>query len=119
MLAHGGDRLRMAGGKIILHAPISKGWTARRVKTDVHAEFPGTAVFCDEQYFEVISASLLPAGGVRYVLEPWRDEHVIRVFDRYDEESESRRIEDYRAAKAQQKKSAGAGFAGILLGHFP
>lgn len=119
MLPYGGDRVRTAGGKIILHSNISKGWTARRAKTNVHAEYPGTAVLWDDQYFEVINATLLPQGGVRYVLEPWREEHVIRVFDHYDEETEARRLADFRAAQAQRKKSVGARFAGILLGHFP
>jgi hypothetical protein len=119
MLAHGGDRVRTAGGKIILHSAISKGWTPRREKTNVHAEFPGTAVLWDDQYFEVIRAELLQLGGVRYVLEPWRDDHVIRVFDRYDDETEAKRLEDFRTAHAQQKKSTGARFAGIVLGHFP
>lgn len=119
MLAYGGDRVREAGGKIILHAAISKGWTPRRAKSNVHAEFPGTAVLWGEQYFEVIAADLLPAGGVRYVLEPWRESHTIRVFDQYDEAAEARRLEDYRAALAQQKKSTGARFAGVFLGLFP
>ena len=83
MLPYGGDRVRSAGGKIVLHSNISKGWTPRRDRTNVHAEFPGTAVLWDDEYFEVVHAELLPQGGVRYVLEPWRDEHVIRVFDRY------------------------------------
>lgn len=119
MQPYGGDRVRSAGGRIILHSAISKGWTARRAKNNVHAEFPGTAVLWDDQYFEVVGADLLPRGGVRYVLEPWRDDHVIRVFDRYDEETEARRLADFRAAAAQRKKSVGAGFAGFLFGHFP
>ena len=119
MLPYGGDRVRSAGGKIILHSAISKGWAARREKTNVHAEFPGTAVLWDDEYFEVIRVELLPEGGVRYVLVPWRDEHVIRQFDRYDQESEARRIEDFRTAAAQRKKSTGASLAGIVLGHFP
>jgi hypothetical protein len=119
MLAYGGDRVRTAGGKVILHSAISKGWAARKPKDNVHAEYPGTAVLWDEQYFEVITAQLLPQGGVRYVLEPWRDEHVIRQFDQYDAATEARRIEDYRQAIAQQKKSAGARVTGIVLGLLP
>jgi hypothetical protein len=119
MLAYGGDRVRQAGGKIILHSAISKGWTPRRAKSHTHAEFPGTAVLWDDGYFEVIETAPLPQGGVRYVLVPWREEHTIRVFDHYDEATEARRLEDYRTAKAQQKKSAAARFAGVLFGHFP
>jgi hypothetical protein len=119
MQPYGGDRVRTAGGKIILHSNLSKGWKARVAKTTTNSEFPGTAVFWDEQYFEVIAAELLPQGGVRYVLEPWRDEHTIRVFDHYDEPTEAQRIEDYRRAKAQQKKSLGARLSGIVLGLLP
>lgn len=119
MLPYGGDRVRSAGGKILLHSAISKGWTPRREKAGVHAEFPGTAVLWDEQYFEVIRADLLPQGGVRYVLEPWRDDHVIRVFDRYDEDSEAKRLADFRTAAAQRKKSSAATFAYVIFGHFP
>jgi hypothetical protein len=119
MLPYGGDRVRSAGGKVILHSAISKGWVPRRARTNVHAEYPGTAVLWDEQYFEVVSAELLPRGGIRYVLELWRDDHVIRVFDSYDEATEARRLDDFRAAAAQRKKSVGARFAGVIFGHFP
>lgn len=119
MHPYGGDRVRAAGGKIILHSAISKGWRARKPKDNVHAEYPGTAVLWDEEYFEVVAAQLLPQGGVRYVLEPWRDEHVIRQLDRYDDATEAKRLEDYRLAMAQRKKSAGARVAGILLGLLP
>lgn len=119
MQPYGGDRVRESGGKIILHSRISKGWSARRAKDNVHAEFPGTAVLWDEQYFEVIAAELLPAGGIRYVLEPWRDDHTIRVFDLYDDASEARRLDDFRRAERQRKHSLTARLAGILLGHVP
>lgn len=119
MQPYGGDRVRTAGGKILLHSNISKGWKARVAKSTIHSEFPGTAVLWDEQYFEVIAAELLPQGGVRYVLEPWRDEHTIRVFDQYDDATEAKRLDDYRRAKAQQKKSLAARLSGILLGQFP
>lgn len=119
MHPYGGDRFRTVGEKFILHARISKGWTARVAKTNTTAEYPGTAVLWDNEYFEVVAAELLPQGGVRYVLEAWRDDHVIRVFDSYDEATEARRLEDFRAASVQRKKSVGARFMGILLGHFP
>jgi len=119
MQPYGGDRVRAAGGKIILHSSISKGWTPRRAKTNVHAEFPGTAVLWDEEYFEVVTAEVMQLGGVRYVLEPWRDEHTIRQLDHYDDATEARRIDDFRRAKTQQKRSTGARFAGLILGHAP
>lgn len=119
MLAHGSDRVRVSGERIVLYSPISKGWQARTPATNVHVAHPGTAVLWDEQYFEVLSAEVARGGGVRYVLVPWQDEHVIRVFDQYDAESETRRIEDYNHALAQQKRSAIVPWLGVILGHLP
>lgn len=119
MVPFGSDRSRMVAGKVILHSAISKGWTARRPKKGTHSEFPGTAVLWGEQYFEVVEASLIDGGGVRYVLEPWRDELTMRVVDRYDEESERLRLADYELAKTQRRLSVGARFAAMFLGHLP
>ena len=118
MHPYGGDRLRNAGGKIILQAAIPKGWVARKPK-GVHAEYPGTAVLWDGEYFEVITAERASETAVRYVLEPWRDDHVIRDFQQYDEATEARRLADHRAAAAQRKKSVLSRLSGIVLGHFP
>src|SRR5688572_7959016 len=104
MQPHGGDRVRVVGERIILLSPIAKGWTARVPKQGTHSEHPGTAVLWDEQYFEVVSADMT-AGGVRYVLMPWREEHTIRQFAAYDEASEAERIADYSAAEKQRKGS--------------
>src|SRR5688572_7502489 len=118
MHPYGGDRLRNAGGRVILQSAIPKGWVARKPK-GVHAEYPGTAVLWDGEYFEVISAERASETAVRYVLEPWRDEHVIRDFQHYDEATEERRLADHRAAAAQRKKSVFARLSGIFLGHAP
>src|SRR5688572_25584236 len=118
MHPYGGDRLRNAGGKIILQASLPKGWVARKPK-GVHAEYPGTAVLWDGEYFEVITAERVTETAVRYVLEPWRDEHVIRDFQHYDEATEARRIADHRAAASQRKKSFLSRLSGMFLGHFP
>lgn len=118
MQAHGGDRVRVVGEKIVLLSPISKGWTARVPKQATHSEHPGTAVLWDEQYFEVVEAGLT-AGGVRYVLMPWRDEHTFRIFVAYDEASEAQRLADHAAASRQRKTSVAASFASIFLGHLP
>ena len=99
MQPYGADRVRTSGGRVILHSRISKGWTPRTPKTPTHAEFPGSAVLWDDEYFEVVAAELLPAGGVRYVLEPWRDNHTIRSFEHYSEESEARLQKDYATAR--------------------
>lgn len=119
MRAYGSDRFRMAGGRVILHSRLGKGWVPRTEKTLTHSEFPGTAVLWDEQYYEVLAADLLPAGGVRYVLSAWRDDHVIRVFESYDEASEARLGEDYARARRQRKHSVAARLSAMVLGHLP
>lgn len=119
MRAYGTDRIRVSGGKVILHSRLSKGWTPRTNKTLTSAEFPGTAVYWDERYYEVLAADVLPAGGVRYVLAEWSDEHAIRLFQGYDEESEARLVADDAMARRQRRHSAAARIAAMLVGHLP
>ncbi|MGZ5443798.1 MAG: hypothetical protein ACXW5U_02785 [Thermoanaerobaculia bacterium] len=119
MRAYGSDRFRISGGKVILHSRLGKGWTPRTDKTLTSAEFPGTAVYWDDQYYEVLTADLLPAGGVRYVLAEWRDEHAIRVVDAYNDESEARLAADYARAQRQRRHSAAARISAMLVGHLP
>ncbi|HEX6099629.1 MAG TPA: hypothetical protein VF432_25165 [Thermoanaerobaculia bacterium] len=119
MRSYGSDRFRVAGGKVILHSRLAKGWTPRTEKTLTSAEFPGTAVYWDEQYYEVLAADPLPAGGVRYVLAEWRDDHAIRQFQPYNEESEARLAEDHQRAARQRKHSTAARFSAMFLGHLP
>lgn len=119
MHPHGSDRVRVAGDRIILHSRLAKGWMPRVEKTGTHAEFPGTAVLWDEQYYEVLAADALPAGGVRYQLAPWRDDHTIRVFSIYDEASEAALLADYEAAARQRKRSRLASLSSMILGHLP
>lgn len=104
---------------MILHSRLVKGWTPRTEKTLTSAEFPGTAVYWDEQYYEVLAADALPAGGVRYVLAPWSDEHAIRQFEAYDEQSEARIAADAETAARQRRNSVSARFAAMFLGHLP
>ena len=119
MRPYGSDRVRESGGRVILHSRLSKGWTPRTPKSATHSEFPGTAILWDDQYYEVIAAEPLPAGGVRYVLGPWKDENAMRVSEAYDDASEARLLEDYQKAMRQQKHSLAARWSGILLGHLP
>lgn len=119
MRAYGSDRVRTSGGKVILHSRLGKGWTPRTEKTLTNAEFPGTAVYWDEQYYEVLAADLLPAGGVRYVLAEWRDDHAIREFRPYNEESEALLAADYERAARQRKHSLAARLSAMALGHLP
>jgi len=119
MVPHGSDRVRVAGEKIILFSPISKGWQPRVPRTNLRSEHPGTAVLWDEQYYEVLDADLMQGGGVRYVLAAWQDEHVFRFFDAYDDESEARRIADYNATLKQRRHSKAVSLLGVIFGHLP
>jgi hypothetical protein len=118
MQAYGSDRVRAVVGKVILQSRIPKGWTPRTPKTLTHAEFPGTAVLWDDEYFEVVSADVMQT-GVRYVLEPWREDHTIRSFQAYDAESEAQRVADWERAQRQRSFSGVARIAGIVAGHAP
>jgi hypothetical protein len=104
---------------MILLSAISKGWTPRVPKTNTSAEYPGTGVLWEDQYFEVVEAVAAEGERVRYVLMPWRDEHTIRTFESYDAESEARRLADYQLARRQNRASAASRWSGILLGHLP
>jgi hypothetical protein len=120
MQAYGSDRLRPGDGEQhVLLSRIPKRWTPRSVKTLTSAEFPGTAVLWEECYFEVVDAEALPQGGVRYVLEPWRDMHVMRTTDRYDAASEAERLTEYRAQLSRETKRKSANVLAFLVGHFP
>jgi hypothetical protein len=119
MRTHGSDRARRVGDRVILQSAIIKGWTPRTPKTHAHAEHPGTTVLWDEEYFEVIEATALPSGGVRYVLMEWSESHTIRTLAHYDAESEAVRIADHERARRQQRASLGARFSGIVLGLLP
>jgi hypothetical protein len=119
MHAIGSDRTRTAGGKVILQSTIPKGWTPRVARTNTSAEFPGTAVMWEGEHFEVLEATPLPTGGVRYVLAPWRDEHTIRILEHYDEASEAQRHADFERARRQRQASVASRLSGIFLGHLP
>jgi len=120
MQAYGSDRVRAEdGGRVVLLSRIPKAWTPRAPKTLTTAEFPGTAVLWDEQFFEVISAEPLPAGGFRYVLEPWQEMHAMRTTDRYDEEREAERVADHRAQLLRETKRKSANALAVLAGHLP
>lgn len=120
MQAYGSDRVRPGDGEqLVLLSRIPKAWTPRAPKTLTTAEFPGTAVLWEEQYFEVISAEALPQGGVRYVLEPWQEMHAMRTTDRYDDNREAERVADYRALLSRETKRKSAKVLALLAGHLP
>ena len=120
MQAFGSDRVRPGDGEqIVLSSRMSKGWTPRVEKTLTSAEFPGTAILWEERYFEVVSADAMPQGGVRYVLEPWRDHHAMRFTDRYDAESEAARVDEHRRSLAREASRRTANLGGIVTGSLP
>jgi hypothetical protein len=120
MQTFGSDRVRAGDGEqLILSSRLSKGWTPRTPKSLTHAEFPGTAVIWEEQFFEVVDIETLATGGVRYTLEPWRDEHAMRTTDRYDAETEAARIEAHRLELMRQAKRKSTTLFGIFTGHLP
>ena len=120
MRSHGTDRLRPAAGdRIVIASRLSKGWVARVGKTLTSAEFPGTAVRWEEQYFEVVDARAGVGGGVEYVLEPWRDHHVMRVVEAYDEASEAARVRAHREHLAREKGRKAANLLALFTGHLP
>jgi hypothetical protein len=120
MQAYGSDRVRAGEGeRVELLSRIPKGWTPRAPKTLTSAEFPGTAVLWEERYFEVIAAEPLAQGGVRYVLEPWREMHAMRTIDHYDDAHEMQRVAEYRAQLARETKRKSANALAVLAGHLP
>jgi len=118
MEAYGSDRFRQDGERWILLSRRDKGWVARVAKTLTSAEFPGTAVLWEDQYFEVISKDA-HAGGVRYTLEPWRENNAIRVSDRYDDASEAAREDEFRKSVQREQQRKGANLLAIFTGHLP
>src|SRR5689334_1668273 len=119
MRPYGSDRIRRADGeRVVLASRLSKGWTPRAAKTLTSAEFPGTAVLWDEQYFEVAEARAV-VNGIEYVLEPWRDVHVMRVIEQYDEASEAARAQAHREHLAREKGRKTANALALLTGHLP
>jgi hypothetical protein len=120
MQAYGSDRVRPGDGEqYILMSRFPKQWTPRAAKTLTTAEFPGTAVLWEERYFEVVDAEGLPQGGVKYVLEPWREMHVMRTTDRYDAEREAERLLEWRAGFSRERKRRSANALALLTGHLP
>jgi hypothetical protein len=120
MQAYGSDRVRPGDGEqLVLMSRFPKQWTPRVAKTLTSAEFPGTAVFWEERYFEVVDAEGLPQGGVKYVLEPWREMHIMRTTDRYDAEREAERLLEWRAGFSRERKRKSANALALLTGHLP
>ena len=120
MRPFGSDRVRAGHGEQwIVVARRSKGWLSRVPKTLTSAEHPGTAVLWEDRFFEVVTAEAAPGSAVRYVLEPWPDNHVIRVSEPYDEGSEQGRASEHHSAVRREKGRKAANLAGIFTGLLP
>lgn len=118
--AFGSDRLlHRRPGEIILLSPYDKGWLARKPKAGTSAEFPGTAVQSEDLYFEVVEVERAPSGRVRYLLEPWKDNNVIRLLEHYNDASEAQRFDGYQKGLVHRKQSTRIGLLALLYGHLP
>jgi len=92
-LPHGPDTAtEERDGAWIIVSPLPKGWRARRPRSRISPEHPGTAVSWDGQLFEVVAAREGRAGAATYFLERWEDRHTIRVIETYDEAAEESRV---------------------------
>ena len=119
MQPFGTDRVRRGNGEQwVILSLRSKGWVPRTPATATRRDRPGTAVRCDEKYYEVVAATAT-AGGIRYVLEPWREEHIMRVVDSYDEASEARRSADHHDVVGRERGRLSANLLGVLTGQLP
>lgn len=118
MTPYGSDRIRVMGERVFLSSRIDKNWVARTRAKGTHAEFPGTTVLWDGQSFEVVSVEKHP-GFFRYVLEPWRDEHTIRIFEDYNAETEQAREVADRAERRRHKQRFATRLLALFLGHLP
>jgi hypothetical protein len=118
--SHGDDRVELlAGGRVLLSCTAPKGWTPRWPKSPTSPEHPGTAVSWDSGVFEVLDASADPSGGVAYILAPWEDRHTVRVLERYDAESEARRLQERRRREGALVRRRASFWLAPLLGHLP
>lgn len=119
MQSYGTDRIRRGNGEQwIILSRQSKGWVPRTPAAGTRNDRPGTTVRCEEKYYEVVSAAAT-AGGVRYVLEPWRDENVMRIVDDYDEGSEARRQAAHQDGVRRERGRVSANLLAIFTGQLP
>ncbi|MRR11182.1 hypothetical protein EG835_01535, partial [bacterium] len=108
----GTDRIEeLPGGTVRLVCRHPKSWTPRRNAERGTALHPGTAVRWEDDLWEVVAAADHPAGGARYELAPWDDQHAIRVLLPYDETSEAERAADVRDVRRRRA----AGWLALVL----
>ncbi|MEP6769235.1 MAG: hypothetical protein ABJC61_11235 [Acidobacteriota bacterium] len=106
-------------GSVALTCAVSKGWAGRGTRTATRAEHPGTAVRWHEAIYEVIDASPLATGGVRYRLGPWEERHAIRVLEAYDPPAEEARFSERARRVGSVRERRLAILFSPLIGHLP
>lgn len=106
-------------GSIALTCALSKGWAGRGARTATRAEHPGTAVRWHAAIYEVIDASPLATGGVRYRLGPWEERHAIRVLEAYDPPAEEARSSERGRRVDSVRERRLAILFSPLIGHLP
>lgn len=118
--AFGTDRLNeLPDGKFTLICRHSKGWVARRERTFVSAEHPGTTVRWEEAFFEVLSAERRGDGRVEYTLAVWDEQHAFRVVEDYSAAAEALRAQRRRDARKAEEKRHLYLLLSPLVGHLP
>ncbi len=106
-------------GSVALTCAVSKGWTGQARGSKTRAEHPGTAVEWHGAVYEVVEASPLATGGVRYRLAAWQDRHAIRTIESYDAASEAARgTERLRRSDSERERRLAILFS-PLIGHLP
>lgn len=117
---YGTDRLHQRpDGSVVLLCPFSKGWLPRKPRTNTSPEMPGTAVYWDDEYWEVIREDPGAAGRMSYVLAPMRDNHTIRSFEGYSAHHEAARLEAHERELALQQRSLLGSVFAFALGLLP
>jgi hypothetical protein len=90
----------------------------RRESEGRSAGYPGTAVRIGEELYEVVS-SVNSGGAWVYRLEPWKGNHIIRVFVEWGEEAEDDFIAALRKDRIREQKRILAWGTQALLGFLP
>ncbi|MCU1246447.1 MAG: hypothetical protein JWN02_2357, partial [Acidobacteria bacterium] len=118
MRAFGSDRLVVDDeGRIFLSSRLPKpNWNPRASGTStLRAEHPGTAILCEERWYEVVAVESL-GQGVCYELAPWPEEHVIRTSEGYDQVSEARRLAEHRGGIGRERRRKTVSWLSVVSG---
>jgi DNA-binding transcriptional LysR family regulator len=115
----GSDRVRELADRIELTTLREKGWRPRTEPEFGRPPHPGTAVEWEDVLYEVVAIEPVPAGGFRYILQPWEPACVIRLRDAYDEASEALRRAEREDLRRRESRRSLAIAGALLYGHLP